>query len=221
MQFRLLPPVAPALLALGVLAALGGCSSAGELVVEEGVGITAVRSACPAVGIADYTGDMTLFTKPGSTDSRDIDLVANVTAVRSTCDPKLNPVKAHVTFKVAARRNDTRGARDVVLPYFVTVLRGTNTVIAKRVASVTLHFADGAARAETVATGDAAIDKAEATLNAQLRERITKKRKAGDIDAAVDPLADPEVRAAVNKATFEVLVGFQLNETQLNYNATR
>ena len=40
-------------------------------------------------------------------------------------------------------------------------------------------------------------------------------------DAALDPLADPQVRAAVQRATFEVLIGFQLTQDQLAYNATR
>ena len=42
-----------------------------------------------------------------------------------------------------------------------------------------------------------------------------------DADAAVDPLSRPEVKAAVARATFEVLVGFQLTQDQLTYNATR
>ena len=48
-----------------------------------------------------------------------------------------------------------------------------------------------------------------------------RKREPGDPDAALDPLADPAVRAAVQRATFELLVGFQLTEAQLRYNATR
>ena len=43
----------------------------------------------------------------------------------------------------------------------------------------------------------------------------------GDPDAAIDPLADPTVREAVRRASFELLVGFQLTEQQLAYNATR
>ena len=50
---------------------------------------------------------------------------------------------------------------------------------------------------------------------------VARERKAGDEDAALDPLADPAVRAAVQRATFELLVGFQLTEAQLAYNATR
>ena len=220
MPFRLRFVSRP-LIAFASLAALAGCSSVGEVVVEEGVGITAIRSACPAVGIADSTGDITLFRKPGSTDSRDIDVVGLITQVRQTCDDKLDPVRPHVTFRVEARRSDTHGARDVVLPYFVAVMRGGNTVIAKRVSTVALHFADGQARAEAIGLGDASIDKKEATLDPEIRNRITKKRKAGEADAAIDPLADPDVKAAVSKATFELMVGFQLTEAQLKYNATR
>jgi hypothetical protein len=103
----------------------------------------------------------------------------------------------------------------------VTVLQGGSAVISKRVGQVTLNFADGQQRAQVSATADAYVDAAAATLPAEIRERITRKRKAGDTDAALDPLADPEVKAAVARATFEVLVGFQLNEAQLAYNATR
>ena len=43
----------------------------------------------------------------------------------------------------------------------------------------------------------------------------------GDADAAIDPLSDPKIRDAVARATFEHLVGFQLSQDQLRYNATR
>ena len=74
-----------------------------------------------------------------------------------------------------------------------------------------------------VASGTAAayVDRAAATLPEDIREQITRKREPGDPDAALDPLADPAVRAAVQRATFELLVGFQLTEAQLRYNATR
>ena len=48
-----------------------------------------------------------------------------------------------------------------------------------------------------------------------------RKRKAGDMDAAVDPLSVPEVSAAVQRASFEMLIGFQMTDAQLQYNATR
>ena len=37
---------------------------------------------------------------------------------------------------------------------------------------------------------------AAATLPANVREILTRKRRAGDPEAAVDPLSDPGVRAA-------------------------
>ncbi len=210
------------LTAAAVLAiALAGCRGTGDIVVDEGVGITAVRTACPAVGVADYTGDITLFRTPGVTTADNIDLVAALTNVRSTCNDSGDKVFASTTFDVLARRTDTRGARSVTVPYFVTVLRGGTAVISKRVGEVTLNFADGQERASASGAGSAYIDKAEATIPADIREQITRKRKAGDADAAVDPLSRPEVKAAVIRATFEVLVGFQLSQDQLTYNATR
>ena len=65
------------------------------------------------------------------------------------------------------------------------------------------------------------MNRAAATLPPEIEQRLTRKRKAGDADAAVDPLANPDVRAAVQKASFELLVGFQLSDAQLQYNATR
>lgn len=211
---RLLP-----VLALGL--ALAGCAKEGQLVVDQGVGITAVRSACPAVGIPDYTGDITTFRTPGSTSFADMDVTAAMTNLRSTCNESGDRVYSEATFDVVARRNDTRGARTVTLPYFSTVLRGGRAVVTKRVGSVTLNFADGQERAQAQGRAGAYVDRAEATLPDDIRDRITRKRKAGDPDAALDPLADPEVRAAVQRATFELLVGFQLTEEQLRYNATR
>lgn len=207
--------------AFATVAALGGCSSAGEIVVDEGVGIQAVRSACPAVGVPNYTGDVTLFRTPGSTTADNIDVVAAMTNVRSTCNDSGAKVYTQATFDVLARRTDVRGARQVAIPYFATVLRGGTAVISKRIGTVTLNFADGQERALASGSGAAYVDKAEASLPADIRERITRKRKAGEADAAIDPLSQPEVKAAVARATFELLVGFQLDQAQLNYNGTR
>jgi hypothetical protein len=206
---------------LGAMALLAGCKTTGELVVQDGVGITAVRSTCPAVGIADYTGDITTFRFGSGQTANAIDLTGAITDVRSQCDPKSNPVQANLTFKVLASRADGRGDRVVNLPYFITVMRGGNVVIAKRLGTATVHFADGQTRGEVVASGGATINKADATLDRAVRDRLLKQRKAGEADAAIDPLTDPEVRAAVAKATFEVLVGFQLTPEQLQYNGTR
>ena len=202
-------------------AALAGCRSEGDLVVQQGVGITALRSVCPAVGIPDYTGDVTLFSPAGARTADAIDVTAAMTNVRSTCDDSGERVYAVANFDVVAQRRNTQGARTVELPYFSTVVRGGNAVVAKRVGTVTLNFADGQARAQASGAAGAYIDRAEATLPADIRERITRKREAGEAEAAVDPLSEPAVRAAIARASFELLVGFQLNQDQLAYNATR
>ncbi len=213
---------AAATIAVGAAVIVSGCRSKGDLVVDEGVGITAVRSACPAVGVPDYTGDVTLFRTAGSTAAADIDVVANLTKVRSQCNDQAgDKVTAIATFEVQARRTDAHGARSVTLPYFITVLRGGSAVVAKRTGTVTINFADGQERASATGQGSAFIDRAEATLPEDIRQRITRKRKAGDADAAIDPLSEPDVRAAVNRANFEVLIGFQLDDKQLAYNVTR
>ena len=204
------------------LAALAGCKSSGDLVVDQNVGITSVRTVCPAVGIPDYTGDVTLFRGDGR-NAGDIDIIASMTNVRTQCDeadqgPK---VFSTSTFDVLARRTDTHGARTIQLPYFVTVLRGGSAVISKRIGTVTLNFADGQERASATAQAGAYIDRAEATLPRDVIDKITRKRRAGQDDAAIDPLTLPDVRSALTRANFEVLVGFQLSEAQLAYNATR
>ena len=144
-----------------------------------------------------------------------------MTKVRGQCSESADKVISVASFDVLARRTDTRGARQVTLPYFVTVLRGGRAVVTQRVGSVTLAFADGQERAQARGSGTAYVDRAEATLPEDIRRKIVRKRKAGDADAAMDPLAEPEVRAAIARATFEVLVGFQLSSDQLGYNATR
>ena len=211
---RLIAPAAAVL-------ALSACAKPGDLVVNQGVGVTAVRSLCPAVGIPDYTGDITTFSSPTSRLARDMDVEATMTNLRTTCDEQGERIYANATFDVYATRSDTRGARTVELPYFSVVLRGGSSVVTKKVGTVRIAFADGQDRAVGQGQASAFINRADATLPADVRERITRERKAGDEDAALDPLADPEVRAAVQAASFELLVGFQLSDEQLAYNATR
>jgi hypothetical protein len=201
--------------------ALAGCRSEGDIVVQQGVGITALRTVCPAVGVPDYTGDITLFQPAEARTADALDVTASITNVRSECNDTGEQVYATATFDVLALRRNTAGARTVELPYYSTVVRGGSQVIAKRVGSVTLTFADGQARAQASGSGSAYINRAAATLPEDIRRRITRRREAGEEDAAVDPLTEPDVRAAVASASFELLVGFQLTQDQLAYNATR
>ena len=211
-----------ALLTAAALAlALSACKSEGDIVIEQGVGVSALRSVCPAVGVPEFTGDVTLFTPANARTSDAIDVVAAITNVRSTSNDTGEQVYSAATFDVLASRTDTRGARTVELPYYSTVIRGSNSVVAKRLGTVTIAFADGASRAQGTGTAGAYVNRAEATLPEDIRDRITRRRRAGDQSAAVDPLTEPDVRAAVARATFELLIGFQLTDEQLGYNATR
>ncbi|MBN8808552.1 MAG: hypothetical protein J0I47_10030 [Sphingomonas sp.] len=201
---------------------LGGCASKGDLDISEaGAGVTAVRTACPTVGVPAATGDVTLFDPATSRDATAIDVVGAMTDVRSTCGDSGDDVVTNVTFTVLARRSNASGPRDVTLPYFITVVQGGSAVVAKRVGQVVVHFNDGQARASANGSATAVVSRAAATLSDEVKRRITERRKAGSQSAAVDPLSAPDVRAAVLRASFEALVGFQLSDDQLKYNATR
>lgn len=179
------------------------------------------RSACPAVAIPASTGDVTLFDPPASRDARAIDVVAYVTNVRSSCNDAGANIVTNATYEVNARRRDAAGAREVILPIFTTVVQGGTNIIAKRTSRVALRFADGQLRATTTGGSTTQVSRAATTLPDAVRTKLTRRRKTGDVDAAVDPLTDPEVRTAVSRASFEMLVGFQLTPEQLAYNATR
>jgi hypothetical protein len=197
---------------------LAGCSSEGTLTSQ---GVIINRTACPAVAIPAATGDITLFDPPASRDAEAIDVVANITNVRATCNDVGEVIVSNVTFDVQARRRDGRGARDVVLPYFAVVVQGGTNIVSKSVSQVGLHFDEGQVRASTSGAASGSIQRAAVTLPADIQREVTRERKPGDADAAVDPMANPQVREAVRRASFEVLVGFQLTQEQLAYNATR
>lgn len=197
---------------------LGGCASRGE--VDATGGITAVRSVCPSVGVPAGTGDITLFDGAARTAAA-LDVTATLTQVRGTCDDSGDQIGTTVTFQVEARRTHAEAARDVTFPYFITVVRGGGAVVAKRIGRVAIHFDAGQARAQVAGQASTQIARTAATLPETVRTELTKRRKAGEEDAATDPLTRPEIRQAVLSATFEALVGFQLTDEQLKYNATR
>ena len=206
------------LAAVAALTMLAGCRSTGD--VMEG-GVYAVRSACPIAGVPAGTGDVTLFNPPTSTDSRAIDVTATISNVRATCQDVGNDVVSTVTFTITALRRDPGAARQVLLPYFDVALQGGGKVVAKRLGQAVLNFAPGSLQTWTQGQATVRVNRGVATLPANVREILARPRKAGDAEAAVDPMSDPAIRAAVANATFEHLVGFQLTMEQLRYNATR
>ena len=203
---------------LGSSALVAGCSRKGQ--IEDG-GVYVTRSNCPMPGILAGTGDITLFDPAGSTDARAIDVVATMTNVRASCTDDGIYVTSVASFDVVATRRDAAAARQVVLPYFDVAMQGGSTVVAKQTGNIGLDFAAGSIRASTRGQATVRISKAAATLPANVLAELTRRRKAGDADAAVDPLSNPTIRDAVARATFEQLVGFQLTAAQLRYNATR
>ncbi len=192
--------------------ALSGCQR-NPLVVK--------RSACPAVAVPTYAGDMTTFSGTGGRDAADVDVAASITNVRATCVEGPSTLSTDVTYDVVARRMTTAGPRTVMFPVFASIVQGGNLIVSKEIGQVSVSFADGQLRAVGRGGSRAAVARSAAQLAPAVQARVSRKRKAGDADAAIDPLADPEVRAAVRAATFEVLVGFQLDEAGLAYNVTK
>ena len=206
------------LTAIALVLLVAGCSREGN--IENG-GIYITRSACPQVGIPAATGDITLFNPSNRTDAAALDVSAAITNLRATCDETGVNVVSTASFDVVATRRDAGAARTVVLPYFTIAMQSGTQVVAKRVGNVALNFAAGSVRAQTTGQATIQVLRSAATLPEEVRKELTRERKPTDADAAIDPLSAPDVRAAVARATFEHLVGFQLTQEQLRYNATR
>ena len=211
-------PVQSGILALAVLALVSGCTREGTV---EATGVYVTRSTCPQVGIPAGTGDITLFSPAGRTDAAAIDVVATITNLRASCTEDATHVVSTASFDVVATRRDPTQPRQVTLPYYNVVAQGGNDVVAKKVGYVALNFAAGSLRAQTSAQATGRVARGAVALPEDIRRELTRDRRPGDPDAAIDPLADPRVRDAVAKATFEQLIGFQLSQDQLRYNATR
>jgi hypothetical protein len=209
------------LAALVALTLLSGCRHTGEITNENGGGVYAVRSDCPIAGIPAGTGDVTQFNPADSRDANAIDVTAAISQLRSTCQDAGNDVISTVTFTVTGLRRDAGPARQVVLPYFDVALRGGNQIEAKQLGAVALNFPAGSQHAITRARATIRVNRGAATLPANVRAILTRPRKAGQADAAIDPMSDPAVARAVANSTFEHLVGFELTPDQLKYNATR
>jgi hypothetical protein len=207
------------LLGTAVLAlSLAGCAREGQI-ADGGVYVT--RSGCPQVAIAAGTGDVTLFDPAGSSDARAIDVVAAITNVRANCTEDAQNVVSTASFDVVATRRDAGPARQVVLPFYAVAVQGGTNIVAKRVGAVALDFPAGSLRAQSRSQATVRVLRSAVTLPADIRRELTRERRAGEADAAVDPLTNPRIRDAVARASFEQLVGFQLTPEQLRYNATR
>jgi hypothetical protein len=176
------------------------------------------RSSCPAVAIPTYTGSLTKFDPAQSRNADAIDFTAQISDVTGACVEGPEYLATEVAFIVTAQRRKPGPAREVYLPLFVGLAQGGNVLVSKQMTGVTLQFPEGGLRAEARGGARAEVHRSAVTLPAEVQQRITRERKADEPDALVDPLSDPQVRAAVRAATFEVLVGFQLDDASLAYN---
>jgi hypothetical protein len=209
------------LAALATIIMLSACRHAGDLTAENGGGIYQIRGHCPTLGLPAGTGDITLFNPPESRDSRAIDVTATISDLRGNCVDSGDDVVSTATFTVVGLRRDPGPARQVILPYFDTAVQGGSRVVAKQIGQIALDFPAGSLHASTRAQASIRVNRSVASLPASVVQILTRPRKAGDADAAVDPLSDPSVRTAVADSTFEHLIGFQMGEDQLRYNVTR
>lgn len=210
------PPVRPAIAARFALVTaaalvLAGCER-NPLIVK--------RSSCPAVAVTAYAGDVTLFRSPVP-DAANIDVVATITNLRDECTETSDQFLSRISYDVVARRTDAAQARSVALPVFAAMVQAGNIVVAKQLGTVTVNFAAGQERALASHTADASVSRKAAAVPQAILDRINRKRKPGQADAATDPMSDPQVRAALRAASFEVLIGFQIDDRALAYNVAK
>ena len=199
---------------------LASTACGGRKELEDG-GVYVRRTVCPQAAIPAATGDITLFDPANSTDAAAIDVVATMTNLRAGCDEGADSIVSTASFDVVATRRDAGPARTVVVPYFDIAMQGGADVVAKRIGHIAVEFPAGGLRGVGRGQGTVRISRAATVLPENVRAELTKPRKVGEADAAIDPLSNPAIRAAVARATFEHLVGFQLTQAQLRYNATR
>jgi hypothetical protein len=209
------------LAALAAVTLLSACRHPGDITSENGGGVYAVRSDCPIAGIPAATGDITLFDPAGSIEARAIDVTAAITDLRTTCQDTTTDVISTATFTVVGLRRDAGPARQVVLPYFNVALRGGSDIAAKQVGQAVLNFAAGDIHSYARVQATVRVNRSATALPQNVRDILTRPRKAGEAEAAVDPMSEPTVQKAVANATFEQLIGFQLTQDQIKYNATR
>lgn len=183
------------------------------------------RSPCPAVAIPNHVGQLTRFNPPESRNADAIDFVAQIVNIESVCTPGEALVSTDVRFEVTAvRRASADGAlpaREVDLPLFVSLVQGGNVLVVKQATAVRVSFPEGSLRGRGAGGARSDIARAAVTPPAEIVERISRERKPTDPDALVDPMSDPVVRAAIRATSFEVLIGFQLDDASLAYNIAR
>ena len=197
---------------------LAACAREGDI---QQTGILTSYTACPPVAIVAPTGDVTLFNPASSRDANAIDVVAHITNLRSTCDESGEHIVTQRKLRRAgAEARQSRRARRRA-PLFRHRRSGRWQCRRQARRQVGLHFDDGQYRATPPERRPRRCCARRRPCPRTSAARSPASGAPGDADAAIDPMADPAVRSAVEPARFELLVGFELTADQLTYNATR
>jgi hypothetical protein len=161
------------------------------------------RTSCPALAVPKHTGTLTRFQEARGFSSGDVQLVATIAQLDSRCQEDASGAKTAVSFNIVATRPSKGPAEDVQVPYFVTVVKGGETLQAKQVYGASLRFADGATSASLSQVVTAATPKVP------LPPRPKRNNE-------IDEFAPPP-----KPAEYEILVGFQLSDSEAVYNITK
>ena len=116
---------------------------------------------------------------------------ATITNLRASCSEDATYVVSTASFDVVATRRDAGEARQVTLPYYNVVAQGGSDIVAKKIGYVALNFPAGSVRAQTNAQATGRVSRSAVALPEDIYRELTRTRKPGDPDAAVDPLSDP------------------------------
>jgi hypothetical protein len=174
---------------------LAACGSTNPLEVR--------RTSCPALSVPMHTGSLTRFDQAGRFDTQDVRLVASIAQLSDNCVENDNGVNTAVSFTINASRSAKGSAESVQLPYFITVVKDGETLIAKQVYGASLDFADGAL------TGNV---RQVVTVKTPEVPLPPKPQKNNEIDEFAPP---------PKPAVYEILVGFQLTDADVIYNISK
>lgn len=188
-------------ISLAVVAAmLAGCSS-------NPLQIT--RSICPAAAVARNVSDLTQFSPPTSRDADAITLTATFSDMAVKCSEKGSRIFSDLSVTIAGQRASAAGDQTISVPYFVAVVKGGQTLLSKQLYSANLDFKAGQVRAHTTQTVRADISRS-AAIDA-----------LGPAPKASKDASDPFVETVQKASPFEMVIGFQLTDDQIIYNARK
>ncbi len=174
---------------------LAACSSGNPLEVR--------RTSCPALAVPKHTGTLTRFAGPGRFDVQDVQITASINQLSDVCVEDANAVHTSVSFNILATRPAKGPSAAVELPYFVTIVKDGETLIAKQIYSTSLTFAQDAistSQRQVISTTTPTVPLPP------------KPKKSNEIDEFSPP---------PKPAVYEILIGFQLSDAEAVYNITK